>query len=198
MLGVPEVANIQVKGTVSEITETLEQLAWLGATFRLPLPGGLTMSYIRFGCFPEEENKPTNTHGSIATRLELLSARHQDPEPKQPGTCWVQLFNQSILARGFPLTTRSDGKGLNISPGMMIAAAGVQKVENHNNGLFFLGERSMLYPTGKCNDSIQWHFVEAEDKIALLKILQESPDRLYTLDLELLIYGRSFLGVYGN
>lgn len=198
LLGVPEVANIQVRGTVSEATETLEQLAWLGATFRLPLPGDLTMSYIRFCNFSEEETPTINTHASIATRLELLSARHQEPEPGQSGTCWVQLFNQSILARGFPIATRGVEKGLDISPSMMIAVAGVQSVENHNNGLLFLGETSMLYPTGKCNDSIQWHFVEAENKIALLKILHESLDRLYTLDLEQLIYGRSFLGLYGN
>jgi len=193
-LAVPETANMRVRGTMNEVTETLELLAWLGCIFRLPLPGKLTMSYIRF--YQTSQND-RDINGSIATRLELLTARHQDPEPGLAGTCWVHLFNQSIVARGFEIAARSNVKGLEISPSMMIALAGVQSVENHKNGLFFLGETSMLYPSGHLNDSIQWHFVEAKDKITLLKILHESSNRLYTLDLERLMYGRSFLGVFG-
>ncbi|KAL6898571.1 hypothetical protein GGI43DRAFT_408032 [Trichoderma evansii] len=162
----PESADITIHGSPSDIRETLEQLAWLAVTFRKPHGGKMTSSY---AILVPRAQLPNRTSPPIFD-LSLLPPHPVPYKPGTPGSCWIPLLRESVLACGFPIAKRDEGIGIEIPVPLMMYLAGVHYPINYNGQGIVLrshirhdsGTYSMLVPTKKLKQSIQWHFIEAD------------------------------------
>jgi len=84
--------------------------------------------------------------------------------------CWHQLFACMVIATGYPIRARHQGKGLEISYRLMTAMARTNLVTERDHGLVARGLQFMLVPTkvlehGKDDSeenkqAVQWHVLE--------------------------------------
>jgi len=95
---IPEGLNVEVHGTIADVVESLEQLAWMSASLRRPCLGQtLSMSHVDFRITAAPPEDPF-----VLSELFLMPLRSQHVPFNEPGTCWTPLFDRSILAWAFP------------------------------------------------------------------------------------------------
>src|SRR5438034_1422270 len=73
--------------------------------------------------------------------------------------CWYPLFVRSVIAVGFPIRERKQGKGLEISPVVMASLAGVAFPVEYDGGLILKGLSTILIPAEPldADGAVQWH-----------------------------------------
>lgn len=195
-----ERALVKISGSFDQISESLEQFAWLAATLRPHIEGQLTVSDINFSVQQAKvEDSSESLYDELIFHLSLFS---QDVVPQadsdEAGQCWTSLFTESILAYGFPIPEngRPEGVlGLEIPFEIMAAFAGVKFPIWLEDRIAFAGSTSMLIPVICFGDSIQWHFQKSDNRfkkaVRRTKVLDS---QLETLDLSKLVTSRAFLG----
>ncbi|GAB7356518.1 hypothetical protein MBLNU459_g7266t1 [Dothideomycetes sp. NU459] len=202
-LALAERADVHISGPPEALLESLEQLAWLAATFRLPMDDCLASSFVGFECASKSSSN------SPAFDLTLLALRREHSKSETQGLCWVPVFRASILARGFPISAREDCAGLDIPFPLMVYLTGVNYPVENGSGLLLQSRGDihsktthLLIPIKKVKESVQWHYLETSSHASLLNdevfsFLGRSDDPeawFQTRDLEKLISFRSFLG----
>lgn len=197
-IGQPETADIRVSGKLDEIVGTLNQLSWFAAAFRVPKGNGLTMSYASF----QGVNKLGDLDHSTPTSF-LLSLCLPRQEPKMnaqcvrdTGKCWLPLFKEGVLARGFPIAEYDGFEGLEIPFPLMAAFTRVACSMEYNHGTILLGESSLLFPSKRLRQAVQWHYIEGDDVQQLVNTLDQCSERVHELDIRKLTTLRTFLGYY--
>ena len=140
--------NIHVRGSVKVLVEVAQQLAWLSASFRSPREGQVSYSEIIFK----------------ETGLAIFDIRLMELEKVQPrkDACWLPIFVNSIIARGFPIPSRCNGEnGIELPFQVMTNLAKVMYPMSHLNGFYLQGFSNILYPTAASPDrkSVQWHMI---------------------------------------
>ncbi|KAL3482956.1 hypothetical protein BJX62DRAFT_221008 [Aspergillus germanicus] len=185
-----ERALLQVKGNCDQISETLEQFAWLASTLRPGTGEALTVSEIRFRFVdPLEE----------LFELSLLEqSEDRRPDPKEAGQCWTSLFTESNLAYGFSLCDddRPDEMvGLEIPFLPMAAFAGVRFPVDFSGRTVLAGASTLLTPIVSSGSCIQWHYSKGKDRFdncrQRVKVLDSN---LQTMAFSELTAARAFLG----
>lgn len=96
--------------------------------------------------------------GNVQFRLFLDSL---EPLSKNRSSCWHHLFAGSVIARGFPIPSRSRQVGIEIPYPLMVSLARVQYPVEFKRGVLLKGFSTMLLPTSSTPDSVQWHFVSS-------------------------------------
>ena len=176
--------SVQIsKGTIEDIVDTAQQLAWIGAAFRTSQPNSLQYS----------EAKMTGGRGVFSMVF------HSKPLPKDTFSCWYQLFTDPVIVRGFPVPKRRNNEqGLEISTNMMAALMGARHAVVFESGFLIKGFSAMAIPIRGNRDSTQWHLITNDPGVRMP--YQEGslrcPDRLLLneLDETSLHSTRSFLG----
>lgn len=194
-IGQPETADIRVSGTLDEIVGTLNQLAWFASAFRVPKGNGLTMSYAYF----EGVNKlGDHDHSTPTSFLLSLCLPRQELKMNRGdiGKCWLPLFKEGVLARGFPIAERDGCEGLDIPFPLMVAFTRVTCSMEYNRGAILLGESSLLFPSKRLRQAVQWHYVVGDNIQLLVNTLDQCCERVYELDISELTILRTFLGYY--
>jgi hypothetical protein len=123
-------------------------------------------------------------------------------------SCWYPLFQNGVIAYGFPISPRSEGRGLQISFPDLVLLSKSQALVEVQGGLVLDGLITLLYPVKKLprDHAIQWHlelkttsadsdedgqrFVHASEIMAMSAIQEWHKE----LDPEKLITSRLFLG----
>jgi hypothetical protein len=119
--------------------------------------------------------------------------------------CWRSLFPYGVIAKGFPIRPRLEGKGLEISFANMALISRCLSFVEYENGLIAHGLTSILIPMNELpqDDALQWHL---EDKtkqdlqrqrlarISQILRLHIIRDWYKELDPNQLVNRRSFLG----
>ena len=144
--------HVTMEGSLVQISERLEQLAWVATIFRRPLQDQLTVSECDFAY-----------DGGLTAvpkfRMSLLPASSSFPvDADEPGQCWTSLFPRSILAYGFPVQEecRPDGMlGLEIPFHILTTFAGIQLPIRIAAGLLLAGLSTLLVPGNRINKAIQ-------------------------------------------
>jgi hypothetical protein len=151
----PEFAEYQVNGTLHNIISVSQVLAWLAATFRVPVEGQLSSSQVDFA-FVQESEFNISLRPLTAIPLETASSG------------WQTLFQNHVLASGFPLPQRpKEMTGLQVDFHTMAHLAGilyhvdVSEMNAHEFGFYFKGRETLLFPTGFTDDreAFQWHLL---------------------------------------
>jgi hypothetical protein len=198
--GSPESANISLQGSFDELLVALEQLAWLAASFRIPIGGGLTLSNFWFESVSPPGSKVHHIQRPVF-KLSLLLPRHinlvkastRDTNSNQ--MCWIPLLSEGTLARGFPLPKRPpNSRGLKLPFSLMRILASLDGPIEYDDGIVLVGDSSLVFPSARHLDgSLQWHFVKVKDPYEVVDIL-ENREWLRESCLEKLINSPAFLG----
>ncbi|KAG9756526.1 hypothetical protein KCU73_g4872, partial [Aureobasidium melanogenum] len=159
-----EYAVVNITGSADYIKTIVKQLAWLTATLRVPHGEMLTVSCIDF------QHQRTQT-GEVLDGVFRMSLWEQEKTPQpnsEPGQCWTRLFAHSVLAYGFPHSTRDrpeSMRGLEIPFNIMASFAGIRFPLLLGERLAFASTTHVLVPEIFSEDSIQWHFETIENAL---------------------------------
>ena len=75
-------------------------------------------------------------------------------------TCWLPLFYNPVIAKGFPIPHRKNHElGIEMPLEMMATLNGAEQAVEYGSGLLIKGFYSMIVPVKRQQDSIQWHLI---------------------------------------
>lgn len=165
-----------------------QQLAWLSAICRLAEPSKLTCSRVSVW---------KDRNGSI--QLELLDL---EPICSKEKLCWWPLFFGSVVAEGFPIPDRGTELGVETSFEIMATLGRIRYPMEYLDGVVLKGRHTILVPTGKTANGIQWHFIEEASqrtkRIPMSIIREHCATTLENLGLSELMKERAFIGYCEN
>ena len=136
----------------------------------------------------------TSTTG-IQAGLRMLPLRPWSPpqgsEANPLGTCWTSLFDDSVLAWGFPVQERPEFLGLEISYQVMLQVSGAKFPVEFQDSIVIRQGATTIFPVAAGSGGVQWHLISGD----MNDFFEES--RKYPLppfDAETFLKGRTFLG----
>jgi hypothetical protein len=141
--------------TVFTINATFNQhfdialaISWLCAALRHGDTEGLSMSGSYVEVFPNRRDIPGM----------FVRPRHLTPVSVSKA-CWHSIFTHTVIAQGFPIRARKEGRGLELSFWSMITLARALRLTLYSDGLVAEGPDSLLIPTKELreDDALQWH-----------------------------------------
>jgi hypothetical protein len=161
-------------------------LSWLTSAIRYSDHDGLCLS------------KP---NVRIVTRPEYASLIRIENCPLVPvhqPSCWHALFTNSVIAKGFPISPRQQGHGLEIPIADAFHLAGSLKLIDYEDGLLAKGLCGALIPIkdNQFDDAIQWHLQIWTTSSLLKSVLPQG--WLKVNDPKLLTGRRAFVGWAGQ
>ena len=138
-------------GSRQAIVDLAQQLAWIGATFRSSEKvAKLEYSNVLTRC------RTTND----GTKCLTIKFGHETI-PSHPSYCWYPLFNDFVIAQGFPALERpKQESGLEIPLDLMAALGGARHITEFEGGLVMKGPSTLFIPTIQNKDLVVWHLIE--------------------------------------
>ncbi|KAI1130868.1 hypothetical protein F5Y10DRAFT_103811 [Nemania abortiva] len=163
-------AEFYVFGNVYSLAEIGELVVWLSSALNNNSLGhGLV--YRRPACHIEKclpgqqlGNPKSPAHGRIASSFLNFTFAESPWErtghPDSPGCCWLRLFGNRPVVRGYPIPRRSVKRtGAEISLDLMVQLINARKVSNFSGYILIKACSAVLIPTQRSNDTIFWHLV---------------------------------------
>lgn len=143
----PAVVSFRVTGSLENIIEIAQQLAWITATFRVPVYGQVSYSSVLLS------ETGGMTFDLTPTPLEEVG------RVINSSTCWLPLFANGIIARGLAVPARDGELGIELPFALMTSLANVMYPVFHADGVYLRGFSNLLFPTRISFDrkSVQWH-----------------------------------------
>ncbi|KAM5519714.1 PFS domain-containing protein [Fusarium oxysporum f. sp. phaseoli] len=152
---------VEMDGSAASISETGEQLAWLGAALRSsPRRKGLVY------CTPSIRSMYQSRVMPQAVVFEIEFEVEQLPESPDiaNGQCWHGIFKNPIIVKGFPILPKlQKNTGLEIPINLMAGLARAKHVDRFNDKVYVKGFSTMLVPTKQFKDVVYWHLIYQED-----------------------------------
>lgn len=138
-------ASFLVNGSLDQIIVVAQQLAWITASFRIPVHGQVSYSEILIS------RAGDMVFDLFLTPLEEIQER--------VSACWLPLFVNSVIARGIPIPARDGEMGIEMPFALMMALANVMYPIPHTNGIYLRGFSKLSFPAKLSSDmeSVQWH-----------------------------------------
>ena len=169
------------------IVEVVQQAIWMAAALRVSCHQ--LVQYSTFNLEPHEMSMMTF----------LVVTFDHDGLSKEGESCWLPIFRNPVIARGFPVPERENGEqGLEISLEILAALGGVRHVTEYQGGLVLKGFSTMFVPTKRYDHSIQWHLIKHRDdhRILYRELSSGHPKRAMVeeVDHQSLWNTRAFLG----
>ena len=141
-----------VTGGTKTIVEVAQQLSWLASAFRRPQYGTTAYSNIQL---------KAETQSLSIQLCDLERIRAKD------NVCWLPLFTNAVVARGFPVPQRHNQEtGIEIPFHVMVSLARVMyPVEEPRRGHYLKSFSTLLYPSSVSleRDAVQWHMTKAQE-----------------------------------
>ena len=169
------------------VAKLVQQAIWMGAALRISKNEHVQYSNFTFSKFDIERSGWSNV------------TYHTTELGKEEQSCWLPLFANPVIARGFPIRERENGEqGLELPLEMMAALGGARHATDFDGGVVLKGHSAMFVPVNRYPQSIQWHLIRRSDEQRILyrELIQECPNRamLEEVDYESLQITRAFLG----
>ena len=177
--------------TPSVIVEIVQQLAWMGAALRTSANGVVQYCQPNLVDVSKARGALEPADFIISFTMSSIGAKDQ--------SCWLTLFANPAIARGFPVPARdNEEQGLEIPLEIMAALGGARHVTDFEGGLILKGYSAMFVPVKRHHQSIQWHLIRHKNKHHMLyqEVNDKCPKRskLDEVDYESLQSTRAFLG----
>lgn len=146
----PERATFIIKGNFEEISDIIQQLAWLGLVLRVPEAEKLT--YVDWDLTQSGLSRFDLTYSSSAVVQHHL--------------CWHPLFTGFVMAKGFPIPLRHGEIGLELPLDAMISLAATECTLLLDRGYVFHGYNTVLFPVHQSAlGTVQWHAIRAGENL---------------------------------
>lgn len=170
----------------------VQQLAWMGAALRTSADGQVQY------CEPKLEQVSNASSGKPAAFRIIFKMSSLSEEDH---SCWLPLFANPVIARGFPIPERKNGEqGIELPLEIMAALGGARHAMDFEGGLVLKGYSTFFIPIERYQDSVQWHLICAtgENRVSFAEVSTQCPDRALFEDLRHDELGtmRTFLGVW--
>ena len=176
--------------TLDIIVSAVSQLAWMGTALRTSADGRVQY------CEPklEEVSMAKEAEPVVFNVTFVMSSPGERDQ-----SCWLPLFSNPVIARGFRIPKREHGEhGLEVPLEIMAALGGARHVTEFEGGLVMKGYSVMFVPIKRYDQSIQWHMIRCseEQRILYRDVSKECPSRalLDEVDHATLQNTRAFLG----
>ncbi|KAF5678711.1 nucleoside phosphorylase [Fusarium heterosporum] len=162
---------VQVMGAGASISETGEQLAWLGAALRAssrkqglmyctpvvnniykirPTGQDLRLEVSQDSGLEVSQDVGLELLGDIVCEIGFIMEPVPSPRQFSNGHCWHNMFRNAILVRGYPIKSRTEqNTGLDIPLHLMAGLARAQRVDCFKDKVDIKGFSAMLIPTKK-------------------------------------------------
>lgn len=152
---------VQTNGSAASISETGEQLAWLGAALRSsPHPNGLSYCNPSIRSMHRDPEMPQAVVCVIGFELEQLL----EPPDNSNGHCWHGIFKNPTVVKGFPILPKLErNTGLEVPLNIMAGLARADRVDQFNGKVYLKGFSTMLVPTKQFKEVVYWHLIYNED-----------------------------------
>jgi hypothetical protein len=165
------------------VSEIAEQLAWLAATLQ---PSRSEERIIaRYPRIKDVRMNPS-MEGSPAATVSVLcefefETENESPKQQENGACWISLFGNAVLVRGYPILQRPrPNTGLELTLGTMAYLARSFQVVQYDQRIVMKGFSSLLVATLMTAGVVLWHLYESKRPSERISYYD---DRLDTLDL---------------
>jgi hypothetical protein len=144
-------------GSLVTLDEVFEVMVWLGAACR-------ASSYDdRISLCEPDVSRLGSLDMSFRVTYELCAIPPQH-QSEIPPPCWHAMFQNPVIADGYPVPSRDDGEtGLEASTELMATLAQTPLLVCYRGHLLLKGFNSMLAPTKRTTSSVHWHFIVNED-----------------------------------
>ena len=130
----------------------MQLLVWFGAAFQVSSSDQLQYSQ------PRLENL-----GKTSRRLTCLTVEYEK-SPVYVESCWFSLFNNPVIAQGFPVPERGNSeRGLELPIELMATLGGGRHAVDFEGGLVIKGHSIAFVPVKQYEDTIQWHMISNSD-----------------------------------
>lgn len=152
-----ECAVFHAAGSTEDLIQLAQQLSWLSAAFR---------------CIPDDDVYCSATK-LLWSGHEAEFALQLDPMyPVQEESCWHQMLPETTIVAGFPVPPRTEKweTGLELDFELMCQAGLIRYPIDYKDGVILKGHSTILIPTRKSTDSVQWHFISNEDSTERLPL----------------------------
>jgi hypothetical protein len=176
-------------------SEIIEVFVWLASTLR-----EASLADIRYSVAQFVQNLP-QLGSRVCFELILSEEAFVDKEDtgtEKIGHCWHGLFNNPIVAKGFPVPLRPPGTpGLEISLEAMGILIGAPRLTIFNNRAVLKGFNAAIFATACTDEIVFWHLVvnkdgsriRYSDKVVMESLPMEMPSAISSLQSK-----RHFLG----
>ncbi|KAF5560177.1 nucleoside phosphorylase [Fusarium napiforme] len=165
---------VQTTGSAASISETGEQLAWLGAALRSsPHPHGLSYCTPSIRSMHRDPEMPQAVVCIIGFELE----QRLEPPDNENGHCWHGIFRNPVVVNGFPILPKLErNTGLEMPLNIMAGLARADRVDQFNDKVYIKGFSTMLVPTKQVKEVVYWHLIYKEDG-SRISYLDDNLDR---------------------
>ena len=139
-------------GSEEAAIDVLQLLVWFGAAFQLSSSDQVQYSQSRL-----------HIRGKPWWGLFFFTVDYEK-SPVQAESCWLSLFNNPVIAQGFPVPERSNSEhGLELPIELMATLGGGRHAVDFEGGLVIKGHSIAFVPVKQYEDSIQWHMISSSD-----------------------------------
>jgi hypothetical protein len=150
--------RLRAVGTVDALNHVSAQLAWLGTAMQSSKYDGKCLGrthLANLGCLARLQ----------AYHLSFHHAPMNDTTPDvTQGGCWRKMFQDIVIAFGFPVRPRlSEREGIEVAFDTILALMGVQWVACSCGTFVIKGFSALLYASEVQGDTVFWHFVSNDD-----------------------------------
>ena len=143
-------------GSKEAAIDVVQLLTWFGAAFQVSSSDQLQYS---------ESNLCISLGWKRGYDYHLRVGYYQSPvSPVCGGICWLSLFNNPVIAQGFPVPERSNSeRGIELPVELMATLGGGRHAVEFEGGLVIKGHSIAFVPVKQYEDSIQWHMISNSD-----------------------------------
>ena len=146
------VIEVDFLGSQEAAIDVLQLLVWFGAAFQLSSSDQL--QYLRSKLHMVDDP----TRGQIDFTVDY------DKSPVSEQSCWFSLFNNPVIAHGFPIPERKcSEQGLELPIELMATLGGGRHAVEFEGGLVIKGHSIAFIPVQQFEDTIQWHMISNSD-----------------------------------
>jgi hypothetical protein len=151
--------HVTTKATHKRHGDVISALSWVCAAIR-----GSKHTTVAHSSTLVEAELPASGEKSVCLKL-----RDLDPIRSSGKACWHTIFPYAVIASGFPIHERVEGKGLDISFADMLLMSRSLNFTEYDRGLIVEGLRSLLMPVSELrnDDAIQWHYMDRINQTTL-------------------------------
>ena len=144
------VITVDLVGSKEAAIDVLQLLVWFGAAFQVSSSDQLQYSQSKlhmFGNSPWEHIDFTVDY---------------DKSPVSEQSCWFSLFDNPVIAHGFPIPERRNSeRGLELPIELMATLGGGRHAIEFEGGLVVKGHSIAFIPVQQFEDTIQWHMISS-------------------------------------
>ena len=131
----------------------MQLLVWFGAAFQVSSSDQIQYSQSKLHIV-EQKDRHYSTYLTV----------DYEKSPVHVESCWFSLFNNPVIAQGFPVPGRSNcERGLELPIELMATLGGGRHAVDFEGGLVIKGTSIAFVPVKQYEDTIQWHMVSNSD-----------------------------------